>query len=125
MGQVFYRDWSPGTFQDPTYNPRGAEPELESMYAYVPINLPFQPGPYYDNRLTAPNFYEGFVQDNAYTLAEEFTPYPVSDESLRFAPEQPVRYDVFNMLSQRLNSPNVTGSAPTRGVYTGIQDIGY
>lgn len=125
MGQVFYRDWTPGSFADPTYNPRGAMPELESKYAYVPRELPFQPGPYFDNRITAPHFYEANIQENGYTLAEQFQPYPVSDEALRFAPEQPVRYDVYNQLAQRQRGPNVTGQAPTRGVYTGVSDIGY
>lgn len=125
MGQVFYRDWTPGSFRDPTYNPNGAMPELESMYAYVPVSLPFQPGPYFDNRITVPHFYEGFVQDNEYTLAEAFQPYPVSDEAIRFAPEQPVRYDTYNQLAQRRRGPTVHGDAPTKGVYTGVADIGY
>jgi len=125
MGQVFYRDWTPGSFRDPSYNPVGAEPELEGMYAYVPVSLPFQPGPYYDNRLTAPQFYEGFVQPHGYTIAHRFEPYPVSDEALRFAPEQPIRYDVYNQLAQRKNGRTVTGNAPTNGVYTGVSEIGY
>lgn len=123
--QVFYRDWTPGSFQDPTYNPQGALPQLESVYPYVPQELPHQPRNWYDNRLSAPEFYLANLQGAGYTSAREFYPYPVSDEYLRFAPEQPVRYDTFNMLAQRALSPNVYGTAPTNGVYTGVSDIGY
>ena len=125
MGQVFYRDWTPGSFQDPTYNPNGAKLQLESKFAYVPKELPMQPQVGYDNRLSPPEFYLANVQEDGYTSAREFYPYPVSDEYLRFAPEQPVRYDTFNMLAQRALSPNVYGTAPTKNVYTGVSDIGY
>lgn len=125
MGQVFFRDWTPGDFQDPTYNPVGSQMSLESWQANVPRELPYQPIDFYDNRLSAPEFYPAFVQDYEYTDAIRDDLYPVSDEAYRFAPEQPVRYDVYNQLAQRALSPTTTGQAPTRGVYTGLQDLGY
>ena len=125
MGQVFYRDWTPGSFNDPTYNESGAKPQLEGMTPSIPRNLPFQPSEYYDNRLSAQRSYLAFVQEDGYTTAREFNPNPVADEALRFAPEQPVRYDIFSQGAQRALSPNVSGSAPTKGVYTGRNDLGY
>ena len=125
MGQVFYRDWTPGSFQDPTYQVQGAIPELEGMVPYIPKALPFQPQTYVDNRLSAPSFYLAHVQETGYTEADEFTEMPISDLAYRFAPEQPIRADVFNQLSQRWGSPTVSGSAPTHGIYTGLSDAGY
>lgn len=123
MGQVFYRDWSPGSFQDPTYNQRGALLPLESWHTYSKPDLPLQPDAYFDNRLSAPEFYLANIQGE-YT-ADELIFYPRADDAYRFAPEQPVRRDVFMQLAQRTNSPNIVGQAPTRGVYTGINDLGY
>lgn len=125
MGQVFYRNWTPGSFNDPTYNVAGAAPALESVSPNIPRELPMQPQEYYDNRLSAQQSYLAFVQEDGYTLAREFRPYPVADEAYRFAPEQPVRYDTFSQGAQRMLSPNVSGAAPTRGVYTGRNDLGY
>lgn len=124
MGQVFYRDWVPGSFQDPTYNEAGAKPIIEGMTPYIPRNLPYQPVEYYDNRLSPVSFYLANVQ-SGYTKAIRDDFYPVSDEAYRFAPEQPVRYDTFSQGAQKMLSPNVSGSAPTRGVYTGRNDLGY
>lgn len=120
-----YIDWTPGSFQDPTYNESGAKPILEGMTAYIPRNLPYQPVEYYDNRLSPQSSYLAFVQEEGYTVAREFNPNPVADEAYRFAPEQPVRYDTFSQGAVRWGSPTVSGSAPTRGVYTGTNDLGY
>lgn len=125
MGQVFYRDWTPGSFQDPTYNERNAITSIESWTPYVPRELPLQPNPTFDNRLTPPDFYLANIQEYGYTVAREFEPNPIADEAYRFAPEQPIRRDTFAQLSQRVTPAYVAGAAPTRGVYTGINDLGY
>lgn len=123
MGQVFYRDWNPYTTNDPTYNVNGSLPPLESVSPHIPRELPHQPIHYYDNRVTAPEFYAAFIE-NDYTLAGRIF-YPVSDEAYRFAPAEPIRQDVFNQLAQKAQSRTVVGQAPTQGIYTGIHDLGY
>ena len=122
MGQVFYREWTPSEF-DPTYNQNGALPQLESVTPNVPKELPHQPQHYYDNRLGVPSFYLANIQDG-YTIDTKIF-YPVGDDAYRFAPEQPVRRDVFAQLSQRVTPAYVAGQAPTKGVYTCIPDLGY
>ena len=124
MGQVFYRDWQPNSFQDPTYNPSGANPPLESWQPTPIVNLPRQPIEWYDNRLTWPGFYLANLQAGGYTL-DELYPYPVADLAYRFAPAEPIRRDVFNMLYARRRGANVSGEAPIQNVYTGVHDEGF
>ena len=121
---VYYRDWTPGSFQDPTYNPRGAQPQLESWQKTPVVNLPMQPIDYYDNRLSWPGFYLANMQHQGYTL-DELYPYPIADLAYRFAPAEPIRRDVFNMLAARRRSPDVSGEAPTQNVYTGTHSEGF
>lgn len=123
MGQVFYRSWTPGSFQDPTYNVNGAIPELESLTSNIPRELPKQPETFYDNRIGSAFYYLANIQGD-YTAAGRIF-YPVSDEAYRFAPAEPIRSDVFNQMVQKTSSPNVVGQAPTQGIYTGLNDLGY
>lgn len=122
MGQVFYRSWSPGSFQDPTYNPNNAQPTLESWQSYTPKSLPFQPMEYWDNRLSPASYALANEQRGAYTSADEIF-YPVADEHYRVSPPQPVRYDTFNQLKQIAQNQAVSGQAPTKGIYTGTIDL--
>lgn len=123
MGIVAYRDWTPGSFQDPTYQEQGAIPQLESWTPNVPRSLPMQPEAYFDNRLGWPDFYLANLQRHGYTL-DELYPYPKAIPESFYAPAQPVRYDVYSQLAARARGANVAGAAPTRGIYTGVADIG-
>lgn len=124
MGQVFYRDWTPGSFQDPTYNSNGAELNIESWKTYTKPDLPLQPISYYDNRLGVPEFYLANIQDD-YTVAIRDDAYPESNDLYYFSPAQPIRYDVYSQLVQKTSGQAVAGNAPTRGIYTGLNDLGY
>ena len=122
MGIVFYRDWTPGAFRDPTYNPQGAQPQLESWQSNVPKPLPFQPVSFYDNRASWPDFYLANIQRGGYTT-DELYPYPYAQNTAWYAPPQPIREDLFNQLAVRSQHRPVAGQAPTRGIYTGTTDI--
>ena len=118
----FYLDWTPGSFQDPTYNPGNQVPMVTDWNFYVPKTLPAQPNAYFDNRVTPPSFYLANIQRQGYTT-DELYPYPVAAPEDFYSPAQPVRYDVFNQLKSIRMSPAVSGEAPTQGIYTGTQDF--
>ena len=124
MGQVYYRDWTPGRQQDPTYNPVGSYLLVESWHSTPIRELPQQPNTYYDNRLSPAEFYLANVQEG-YTVAIE-PQYPHSDLAYRFAPAEPIRADVFAQMAQKWTGPTVAGTAPNRGIYSGFQnELGY
>jgi hypothetical protein len=124
MGQVFYREWTPGAVPDVTYNIAGALPEVESWTAYSPPrDVPFQPEAFYDNRRSPAAYYLANLQRQGYTL-DELYPYPRATDGSWFAPAQPIRADIFNQLAVRARGQNVAGAAPTKGIYTGVSDIG-
>lgn len=124
MGIVAYRDWTPGAVPDVTYNLSNAQPQIESWISYSPPrDVPFQPEAFYDNRRSPASYYLANLQQLGYTL-DELYPYPRATDAAWYSPAQPVRNDVFNQLAVRARGPAVAGAAPTRGIYTGVSDIG-
>lgn len=117
MGQVFYRDYTPVSI----FPSANSQPRLESwnMLPSVPYA---EPQAYVDNRNGLGPWALANIQRKGYT-SEELYPYPIGSEMLYFAPEQPIRKDTFQQLAQRAQSPSVSGTAPTKGIYTGVNEL--
>ncbi len=122
MGQVYYRDWDPQAQNDITYNLNGSTPDLESWHKTPVTTLPLQPNRIIDNRPSWPYSMLANIQKMGYTV-DRLIFYPVADTHLRYAPEQPIRKDIYEMLTARKQGRTVSGFAPTRSIYTGTEDV--
>lgn len=119
----FYYDWSPGPENNVSYNPNNQLPQLTNWQFNVPKELPAQPKAFLDNRRSPASFALANLQAGHYTAQDRNEPFPVNAEENFYSPPQPVRYDVFNQLVATAQGRNVSGQAPTQGIYTGTQDF--